>query len=86
MAGWADANVAFIQSGGYSLSSKVSRIQQPCLVAWGAQDKILKPSDAQRFADAIPHARLHYLSDCGHSPHLEKPEELAAQIAAFVQG
>ena len=56
-AGWADANAAFIRSGGYSLSKQVARVQQPTLVVWGAQDKILPPSDAQRFAQAIPHAQ-----------------------------
>ena len=49
--------MAFIQSKGYSLSKRVSQVRQPCLVAWGAQDKILKPSEAQRFASAIPHAQ-----------------------------
>ena len=69
-AGWADANVAFIQSKGYSLSKKVSEVKQPTLVAWGAQDQILKPSDAQRFAAAIPHAKASTCSVLLHSAHV----------------
>ena len=71
MPGWADANYAFIRSGGFRLSQRVADVQQPTLVVFGAQDRILPPSDAQRFADAIPHAQVpglcHVNEACWHA-------------------
>ncbi len=31
-------------------------------------------------------ARLEIMAGCGHSPHLEKPGEAAALVAAFLDG
>ena len=40
--GWDDAMVSFMQSGGFSPSSKIPLIQSPALVLWGRQDGILE--------------------------------------------
>ena len=51
------------------------------------QDKILDPAlYAQRFVDEIRDARLNYIDDCGHVPHLEKPQVAADAIVEFLQG
>lgn len=54
------------------------------LVLWGRQDRILPPSTAQQFADALPAATVTYLENSGHSGHLEEPEATAAAILDFV--
>lgn len=41
--GWADANVKFMGSGGFNVSSKVPGIYTETLILWGRQDKILDP-------------------------------------------
>ena len=38
--GWDDALVSFMQSGGFSPSSKVPLISAPTLILWGRQDKV----------------------------------------------
>ena len=38
--GWDDALVSFMQSGGFSPSAKVPKIQAPTLILWGRQDKV----------------------------------------------
>lgn len=48
-AGWLEANVAFMRSGGYSLSQRIKDIQQETLVLWGRNDEILEPELATRF-------------------------------------
>ena len=58
--------------------------QPPVLVLWGRQDRILPPSTAQQFADALPDATVTYLENSGHSGHLEEPEAAAAAILDFV--
>jgi pimeloyl-ACP methyl ester carboxylesterase len=40
--GWTDANVAFMQSGGYALSSRIQEVALPTLVVWGRNDEILR--------------------------------------------
>ncbi len=82
-AGWAEANIAFIQSGGYSLSKRIPLVQQECLVVWGRNDKILKPEYAEQFSQVLPKSKLVWVENCGHCPHLEQPQALADCIVDF---
>lgn len=83
-AGWQDANIAFMRSGGYSISGRIAEVRTRTLVAWGRNDAILDPSNALRFMDTLPNAELAWVEDCGHCAHLEKPEALQGAVAAFV--
>jgi 2-succinyl-6-hydroxy-2,4-cyclohexadiene-1-carboxylate synthase len=38
----------------------------------------------RRTAAAIPHAELRIIPDTGHAIHLEKPEDFAAEVSAFL--
>ncbi|MBD2107175.1 MULTISPECIES: alpha/beta hydrolase [unclassified Nodosilinea] len=83
--GWQEALIAFTKSGGYNfLTTKIPAIACPTLVIWGEQDKILGIKDARRFERAIAGCKLVWIPNCGHVPHLEKPQETAAAIAPFV--
>ncbi|MBW4460235.1 MAG: alpha/beta hydrolase [Nodosilinea sp. WJT8-NPBG4] len=83
--GWQEALIAFTKSGGYNfLTTKIPEIASPTLMIWGEQDKILGTKDARRFERAIPNSKLVWIPNCGHVPHLEKPQETAAAIAPFV--
>ena len=77
LAGWLEANVAFMRSGGYSLSKRISGLRPDVLVLWGRHDKILSPSYAEQFARVLPDSTLRYLEKSGHSPHLEEPAAMA---------
>ena len=86
MPNWREALIAFTKSGGYTfLSQKISQIQTPTLILWGEQDKILGRQDAFRFEQAIAGGQLIWAPDCGHVPHLEKPEITAQHILAFLE-
>jgi pimeloyl-ACP methyl ester carboxylesterase len=81
---WNQALIAFTKSGGYgSFASKVQNITQQTLIIWGRQDKILGTKDAGIFAKLIPHNKLVWIENCGHVPHLEKPQLTAQEILAF---
>lgn len=81
---WKEALIAFTKSGGYNfLTQKISTITCPTLVIWGEQDKILGTKDARRFEQAIAGSQLVWIPQCGHVPHLEKPEETAAAVLAW---
>mmetsp|Transcript_10459 Transcript_10459/g.22162 ORF Transcript_10459/g.22162 Transcript_10459/m.22162 type:complete len:437 (+) Transcript_10459:121-1431(+) len=83
--GWSDAMVSFMQSGGFSPSSKVSKINSPALVLWGREDGILDGTEfANKFVEELPDAELKWVEECGHVPHLEQPEETASIILSFL--
>ncbi|MEB3360186.1 MAG: alpha/beta hydrolase [Synechococcales bacterium] len=72
--GWSRAMIAFTRNGGYNTLTweKIAQIQQPTLILWGRQDRILGTADATRFERTIPHSKLVWLEQCGHVPHLEQ--------------
>jgi pimeloyl-ACP methyl ester carboxylesterase len=78
---WNKALIAFTKSGGYgSFLTKISAIEQPTLILWGEHDKILGIKDATRFEKQIPNSKLVWIKECGHVPHLEKPQVTAKHI------
>lgn len=83
---WNKSLIAFTKSGGYgSFANQLAQIQQPTLILWGKQDKILGTKDAKKFAQAIPKSKLVWIDNCGHVPHLEKPQITATEILALAQ-
>ena len=56
----------------------------PTMIIWGDKDGIIPVEHAYAAHDAIPHSRLEIFEGCGHFPHVEEPEHLAAVIRDFV--
>lgn len=84
MPGWHQALISFTKSGGYPpFGQKLTQIQQPTLILWGKDDRILGTKYAHKFEAAIPNSQLIWIDDCGHVPHLEKPEITAEYIQQF---
>eukprot|EP01026_Neomeris_dumetosa_P066121 TRINITY_DN637_c1_g1_i2.p2 TRINITY_DN637_c1_g1~~TRINITY_DN637_c1_g1_i2.p2 ORF type:complete len:179 (-),score=21.88 TRINITY_DN637_c1_g1_i2:154-690(-) len=81
---WEEANYAYMKSGGYSLSTQIPKIVQDTLVVWGENDEILDKQFAYRFEQDLQRCNLSIISDCGHCPHLEKPQQLAQLVKDFV--
>lgn len=83
--GWDDALVSFMQSGGFSPSTKVPLIEVPSLILWGREDGILDGNEfANKFIDSMKDGRLQWVEECGHVPHLEKPEQTSEALATFL--
>ena len=84
--GWEDGMLGFMQSGGFRPKERVAEIDVPSLILWGRQDGILDGGEfASKFVDTMPNARLQWVEECGHVPHLEQPEETAKCIAEFLR-
>ena len=64
----------------------LSRIAVPALVVWGDSDGIVSPEYGRGFARLIPGARFETIAAAGHHPEIERPDQLAALIGAFVRG
>ncbi|HIK28395.1 MAG: alpha/beta hydrolase [Oscillatoriaceae bacterium SKW80] len=82
---WSEALIAFTKSGGYgSFQDNLSRIEQPTLILWGKEDRILGTADALKFKQALANSKLIWIDNCGHVPHLEKPQITARHILDFI--
>jgi pimeloyl-ACP methyl ester carboxylesterase len=83
---WKEALIAFTKSGGYNiLTTKIPKVVCPTLVIWGEEEKLLGIKDVRRSERAIANCQLLWIPQCGHVPHLEKPQETAAAILPFVE-
>jgi pimeloyl-ACP methyl ester carboxylesterase len=81
MPNWSQALIAFTRSGGYGyLLDRLSEIEQETLILWGRQDRILGVKAAQLFEQNLPNARLQWIDNCGHVPHLELAQITAQSI------
>lgn len=83
-AGNRDAMVARLNTPWEDRESEIPRIRQPTLVLWGAQDRWIPPSVAERFVDDLPNAESVVYPDAGHVPMEELPEKTAADARSFL--
>ncbi|MGD9629435.1 MAG: alpha/beta fold hydrolase [Pyrinomonadaceae bacterium] len=58
-------------------------INQPTLIIWGEDDKVIPVTDGYRLHDSILHSRLVVLKNCGHVPMEEKSDLFAELVAEF---
>ncbi len=56
----------------------------PALVLVGDADLATPPAVVKELADALPNARFETIAGAAHLPCLEKPEQVAASIRAFL--
>ncbi|KAL6012001.1 hypothetical protein ACLOJK_002471 [Asimina triloba] len=83
---WEDATVDFMISGGYDVTSKIKLLKHKTLIIWGEDDQIINSDLSERLHDELLMSVLHRIPDCGHLPHVEKPDAVAQLIVEFVQG
>ena len=63
-----------------TLLERLSGLDLPVRVIWGAADGIVSPDYGRAYADAIPGARFTLIEDAGHLPQLETPDQLLAAM------
>jgi len=66
------------------LRGRLSQVEAPSLVLWGAEDNTVPLRDAGVVADEWPEADLRIIPKAGHWPHFETPDTTRRQIAAFL--
>ncbi|MBC7743778.1 MAG: alpha/beta hydrolase [Flavobacterium sp.] len=65
--------------------SKKGSIKKPLVIAWGLNDYVCFPGQAQRAMDLFEDARLYWFKNCGHFPHWDSPEETVHLINHVTQ-
>lgn len=72
--------------GDRGLERRLHRIRSRTLVLWGADDAIFPASYAERFREGISGpAEVKLLAGAGHLAWLDRPEEAAATVSAFLE-
>lgn len=66
------------------LSASLGEIAAPTFLMWGDQDGMIDRSEQDKLAARIPEAHLVVYRGCGHSPHWERPDRVAADLTAFI--
>ncbi|KAK7400865.1 hypothetical protein VNO78_12173 [Psophocarpus tetragonolobus] len=82
---WEDATVNFMTSGGYNVASQIEKVKQNTLIIWGENDRIISNKLGVQLHCQLPDAIIRQIPDCGHIPHVERPESVVKLIAEFVQ-
>jgi pimeloyl-ACP methyl ester carboxylesterase len=73
---------ALVRLDGYA---DLERIACPSLVVACRQDRLRSFAETERMAQHLPHARFAVLEDCGHMAPLERPTELTALLASWIE-
>ena len=76
----------FEQSRGGEFAAEIPRVAAPTLILWGGQDRLIPPSQGERFATDIRGSRLVTFADLGHVPHEEDPAPTVAAVQRFLAG
>ncbi|MCZ6645922.1 MAG: alpha/beta hydrolase [SAR324 cluster bacterium] len=67
------------------LEKRLRRIVQPTLLLWGGEDKVLAPSYAGRFAEAIPAStQVEIVPGAGHLADLDAPHAVSEAVRGFL--
>ena len=67
------------------LDNRLSELQAPTLLLWGARDALTPLAMAENFQRLIPGSRLEVIPECGHIPCLEKPAEFVQAVSHFLR-
>jgi pimeloyl-ACP methyl ester carboxylesterase len=59
-------------------------INVPTLILWGLEDKVLPLKLGKMLHEAIPGSRLELISNCGHVPQEERPDETICWVSEFL--
>ncbi len=65
------------------LSGYLPEIKSPTLIVWGKEDRVVPVKQAYRFYQGIDNSTLKIITGVGHSPQLERPEDLTDFLLEF---
>jgi pimeloyl-ACP methyl ester carboxylesterase len=66
-----------------TLAGRLVAVRTPTLVLWGDSDQIVDPDFGRAYAAAIPGARFQLLTDTGHMPQVETPDQALRAVWDF---
>jgi pimeloyl-ACP methyl ester carboxylesterase len=83
----ADAHYSLLATSRNWHAERISRdanlIDQPTLIIWGEDDKVIPIANGYKLQSEILHSRLVVLRDCGHIPQEEKSDAFVNVVSGF---
>jgi pimeloyl-ACP methyl ester carboxylesterase len=73
-----------VGAAGRELARALAPLDRPALVLWGAEDPYLRVEHAERQRAAFPRAEVCVIAGAGHWFFVERPDEVAAALTAFL--
>lgn len=64
---------------------RVGILKKPTLIFWGRQDATVPFEHSADILEAMPHAELRVIENCGHIPHYERPGEVNEILLEFLK-
>ncbi|MES0874776.1 alpha/beta fold hydrolase [Sinimarinibacterium thermocellulolyticum] len=66
-------------------AERIRELTLPTLILWGGRDRLIPPTDAERFHRDIAGSELVVFEDLGHVPHEEDPVRTLSAVQAFLR-
>jgi pimeloyl-ACP methyl ester carboxylesterase len=66
------------------MAERIRELKVPTLIIWGGRDRLIPPSDAERFHRDIAGSTLVVFDDLGHAPEEEDPARTVAAVKRFL--
>ncbi len=70
----------FEQTPSGSGADRIPQLRVPTLILWGGRDRLIAPSDAERFHHDIPGSRVLVFEELGHVPQEEDATRTVAAV------
>ena len=68
----------------HHIVDRLRELPIPLLAVWGEEDLVIPPVSAEEVRSVLPNSAIHVLPECGHWPHMEKPEEFNRILTDFL--
>jgi pimeloyl-ACP methyl ester carboxylesterase len=68
----------------FDFRERLSQIECPTLIVWGADDVLVPRRDADEYERVIPNSRKVVFDDTGHSPMMERPPTFNDALVEFL--
>jgi 4,5:9,10-diseco-3-hydroxy-5,9,17-trioxoandrosta-1(10),2-diene-4-oate hydrolase len=68
----------------HNILHRLRDLPAPLLAIWGEEDLVIPPVKAEEVQRALPRSTVRVLQECGHWPHMEKPEEFNRILTDFL--
>jgi 4,5:9,10-diseco-3-hydroxy-5,9,17-trioxoandrosta-1(10),2-diene-4-oate hydrolase len=66
------------------LLDRLPLLEVPTLVVWGERDRVFPESQGRRTGGRLGEGALELIRDCGHLPHVERPDAFVAALGRFL--
>jgi pimeloyl-ACP methyl ester carboxylesterase len=76
---------AFVNLTGYDIRDRLSEIEDPTLIVWGRNDRVVPVPAAFSYEKRIPNAKLEIYDETGHVPQLERPVRFNRSLESFLR-